>query len=235
MNEADPSPHPPIRNTTVGGSVIGQATMRKPRAAGDETLDWLAGHRMPGTVAAEEGLLAPVDTVLSEQRPDDPVEAAARRAAILGDLRRKGSADPRVRRVFEVDPVVAEGGEHFVTRGMLNARLDLFDAVLTMLGEPVLSPAMRSRAMLTLKGAYAALSDAAQAEWMQSEVRLEEAKCLLATRSQDELNRLGEQLASIFRQTDIWPTTRAFTLAAHIGTGASKLKPENPLEMRDLA
>lgn len=195
---------------------------------GNETLAWLAGNRMPDR---RRGLAPPsgvsesrADKVLMEPRPNDPIEAAQKRASILADLHREAPRDPRVQSVFEADPIVAEdpSNGNLVTQAMLTARLDLFDAVRTMLGMTPLSRGARTRAAVTLKIAYTMLDDDAQVEWALSEVRLEETKAFLDQREQAELNKLGEQLAAILNKDDLWAAARAFSMAAHIGVGQAR-------------
>jgi len=208
---------------------------------GNETLAWLAGNRMP---ERQKGLTPPAglsderaNKALSEPRPNDPIEAAQKRASILADLHRQAPRDPRVQSVFEADPIVAEdpSNGNLVTQAMLSARLDLFDAVRTMLGQNPLPRSARTRAAVTLKTAYTMLDDDAQVEWALSEVRLEETKAFLDQREQAELNKLGEQLAAILNKDDLWAAARAFSMAAHIGVGQARGSAalSDLLEMRE--
>ena len=230
MNEIDPGAM--ASRLAPGTSGKAQFTAMAPpvQAApdGNETLAWLAGNRMPDR---RKGLQPPsgasdphADDVLNQARPADPIQAAAQRASILADLHRHAPRDPRVQSVFDSDPIIVEdpSNGNLVTRQMLTARLDLFDAVLAMLGRPTLPKGARTRTALTLKAAYALLSDDAQVEWALSEVRLEETKAFLGTRPQADLNALGAHLAETLAKTDIWTATRAFSMAAHLSVGEAK-------------
>jgi len=230
MNEIDPGGQVSRPGSAGGGGTRFGALAPSVQAApdGNETLAWLAGNRMPDR---SKGLQAPAgasdphaDKVLNRSRPADPIQAAAQRAGVLADLHSHAPRDPRVRSVFESDPIVVEdpSNGNLVTRQMLTARLDVFDAVLTMLGRPVLPKGARTRTTLTLKAAYALLSDDAQVEWALSEVRLEETKAFLATRAQADLNALGAQVAATLEKHDIWTAARAFSMAAHLSIGQAK-------------
>ena len=195
---------------------------------GNETLAWLAGNRMPDRrkgLQPPAGLSDPhADEVLSQPRPNDPIEAAQRRASILADLHQEAPRDPRVISVFDADPIVAqdESNGNLLTQAMLMARLDLFDAVLTMLGRPILARGARSRVQVTLKAAYPHLSDDAQVEWALSEVRLEEMKAWLDQTSQSDIYATGVKLASDYDRSDLWAASRTFSIAAHIGVGQAR-------------
>lgn len=209
---------------------------------GDEVLAWLAGNRMPDR---RKGLQAPTgatdphaDDALSQPRPADPIEAAQKRSSVLADLHHRSPRDPRVQSVFESDPIIAEdpANGNLVTQAMLSARADVFDAVLTMLGRPVLTRAARSRLRVTLKSAFTMLSDDAQVEWALSEVRLEETKAFLEGRAQKELNTLGHQMQMIFDRSDLWAAGRAFSMAAHLAVGRDEGSASlaELLEMREI-
>ncbi|GEM_PF-2539498 len=192
---------------------------------GNETLAWLAGNRMPERGI---GLQAPAgrasrraEAALQMVRPTNPVEAARKRASILADLNRDAPNDPRVQSVFDADPIVAEDptNGNLVTRQMLNARLDLFDEVLGLIGRGSLPRVARSRLAITLKTAYTMLDNDAQIEWALSEVRLEEAKALMIARSAHDLDVLRQQLAQQFEREGIWAAARTFSIAAHLSVG----------------
>lgn len=226
------------RGTRFGSIVSSAPTVPD----GNETLAWLAGNRMP---EKRQGLQAPAgatssraEAALNESRPANPIEAAQKRASILADLNREAPNDPRVKSVFETDPIIAEdpSNGNLVTRQMLAARLDLFDAVLTLLGRELLSRYARSRASITLKTAYALLEDDAQVEWALSEVRWEEVKAFIGTRPQADLELLGKQLTVQMDREDLWAAARTFSMAAHLSVGQSKGSAAlaDLLEMRDI-
>ncbi len=246
MNEIDPGAYASrLASDAAGGARFTAMAAPVVTAApdGNETLAWLAGNRMPDR---RKGLQPPTgttdphaDDVLSQPRPGDPVQAAAMRASILADLHSHAPRDPRVQAVFESDPILVEdpANGNLITRQMLAARLDLFDAVLTMLGRPVLARGARTRTALTLKAAFTLLTDEAQVEWALSEVRLEEAKAFLNTRPQADLNALGVQVAATLEKHDIWAAARAFSMAAHLSIGAPRGSAAlaDLLEARDIA
>ena len=205
---------------------------------GTDTLTWLAGERMPKRIRPRSSGDTQADEALSQPRPIDPIEAAQKRASVLAGLHRDAPHDPRVQSVFEADPIAAEdrSNGNLVTRGMVTARLDLFDAVRAMLGRRPLPRGARTRAALTLKTAYTMLSDDAQVEWALSEVRFEEAKAFLDRHEQADLIELSEQLTTIWEENDFWAAARAFSMAAHIGVGQARgsASLSDLLEMRDL-
>jgi hypothetical protein len=235
MNEIDPGAQASRHaSASKGGTgfapmapIASAATASLGAPDGNETLAWLAGNRMPDR---RTGLQAPAgsdtrtDKVLSSPRPSDPIQAAAQRASVLADLHSHAPRDPRVQSVFESDPILVEdpANGNLVTKLMLAARLEVFDAVLTMLERPALPRGVRTRTALTLKGAYRLLSDDAQVEWALSEVRLEETKAFLDTRAQSDLDALRSQVAATLEKHDIWAATRAFSMAAHLSVGQSK-------------
>jgi len=232
MNDIDPSAHAARLKgntaTPVSFSAEVSATPATAPPDGNETLAWLAGNRMPErsqTLNPPAGVNNPhADEVLKEAKPADPIQAAARRASVLADLHQNAPRDPRVQSIFANDSIVAEDSSNgnLLTRQMLAARLDIFDAVLTMLGRPVLGKGARTRTALALKGAFPVLSDDAQVEWALSEVRLEETKAFLGQRAQTDLNALGVQLAATLEKHDIWATARAFSMAAHLSVGQER-------------
>lgn len=244
MSDIDPGGNltrPGSSGATGGQGFSGVTSPATALPDGNETLAWLAGNRMPDR---RKGLSAPAgasdqraDKALSEARPTDPIEAAQKRASVLADLHREAPRDPRVQSVFDADPIIAEdpSNGNLVTQAMVTARLDLFDAVRTMLGRAPLPRGARSRAAVTLKTAYTMLSDDAQVEWALSEVRLEETKAFLNERRQAELNALGVRLADILKNNDIWAAARTFSLAAHIAVGKSRGSAalSDLLEMRE--
>lgn len=211
---------------------------------GNEILAWLAGNRL--RIRDGKGDMRPrgrggesaADGILSVDRPDDTVEAARKRSAVLADLRRDAPKDPRVQSVFEADPIVAEDPSSaiVVTSRMLRARTDVFDAVLVMLGRPVLTRAARSWMAVHLSNAFEVLTPEAQGEWALSEMRLEETKSFLGSRAQGELNALGKQVEAIMDARDLWDAARAFSIAAHMSVGDGKGSALIPdlLELRDL-
>jgi len=244
MNDIDPSAR---QSRLISGreGVTRFDALAPPATAmpdGNETLAWLAGNRMP---ERRKGMQAPsgatsehAEVALRETRPDNPIEAAQKRASILADLNREAPNDPRVRSVFEADPIVAEdpSNGNLVTQQMLAARLDLFDAVLVLLGEVPLSRTARSRAALTLKTAYALLDEDAQVEWALSEVRLEEVRAFIDSRSEKDLGVLGAQLEVLMDREDLWAAARTFSMAAHLSVGQSRGSTAlaDLLEMREI-
>ncbi len=244
MTDIDPSLRS-SRLTSGKGGETPFSTLTPPATGmpdGNETLAWLAGNRMP---ERRKGLQAPsgatsqrADAALRENRPSNPIEAAQKRANILADLNREAPNDPRVQSVFETDPIVAEdpSNGNLVTRQMLNARLDLFDALLVLLGKATLSRFARSRTAITLKVAYALLDEDTQVEWALSEVRFEEVKAFINERSEADLSLLGKQLAVQYEREDLWATARTFSMAAHLSVGQSRGSAAlaDLLEMREI-
>ena len=246
MSDIDPSARASRLVTGNEGSTSTRfAALTQPATAmpdGNETLAWLAGNRMPGK---RQGLQAPsgatsehADAALRLSRPSNPIEAAQKRASILADLNRDAPNDPRVQSVFDADPIVAEdpSNGNLVTRQMLNARLDLFDALLVLLGREPLSRYARSRVAIMLKTTYALLDDGAQVEWALSEVRYEEVKLFIDARSQADLELLSKQLASQMDREDLWAAARTFSMAAHLSVGETRGSTAlaDLLEMRDI-
>ena len=209
---------------------------------GNETLAWLAGNRNPdrrkGLQAPSGALSRHADAALRENPPTNPIDAAQKRASVLADLNSEAPDDPRVQSVFQADPIVAEdpSNGNIVTRQMLSARLDLLDAVLVLLGRDTISQFSRSRASITLKTAYAFLDENAQIEWALSEVRWEEAKAFINSRSEADLRLLGKQLALQIDREDIWAAARTFSMAAHLSNGELRGSSAlaDLLEMRDI-
>lgn len=245
MSDIDPGARA-TRLVTGNESSTRFAAMTQPASAmpdGNETLAWLAGNRMPGkrkSLQAPSGATSQhADAVLRASRPANPVEAAQKRASILADLNRDAPNDPRVQSVFDADPIVVEDPRNgnLVTRQMLKARLDLFDAVLVLLGRDPLSRYARSRVAIMLKTTYALLDDDAQVEWALSEVRYEEVKVFISVRSQADLELLGKQLAVQMDREDLWAAARTFSMAAHLSVGESRRSSAlaDLLEMREIA
>ena len=244
MNEIDPTGRSARPATGKEGSAsfsaIAPAVPAMPD--GNETLAWLAGNRMP---EKRPGLRAPsgvasqrTEAAFLESRPSDPLMAAQKRASILPDLNREAPNDPRVRAVFETDPIIAEdpSNGNLVTRQMLDARLDLLDAALALLGKTPLSRFARSRMAITLKTAYPLLDNEAQVEWALSEVRLEEINAFIDQRSEADLGLLGKQLAVQFDREDLWAAARTFSMAAHLSVSQTDRSTAlaDLLEMRDI-
>ncbi len=157
-------------------------------------------------------------------RDDDPIRAAQERAGILAGLRRDRTGDARVQAVFDADPIVAEeiSSGNLVTQSMLDARLAVFDAVLEILGRPALTNAARARIIFTLRGAFPVLTDDAQVEWALSEVRNEEIKAFLASRTAEECEAVARQIAVMADQTDLWVAARTLSMAAHVAVGRER-------------
>jgi len=246
MSDIDPSLHS-TRLTSGGKPGETRFDALTPPATdlpdGNETLAWLAGNRMP---ERRKGLQAPsgaashrADAALRENRPTDPIEAAKKRANILADLNREAPNDPRVQSVFETDPIIAEdpSNGNLVTRQMLTARLDLFDATLALLGQASLTRFARSRMAIMLKTTYTLLDDDAQVEWALSEVRFEEIKAFIDQRSEADLDLLGKQLVQQYDREDLWAAARTFSMAAHLSVGQARGSAAlaDLLEMRDIA
>lgn len=246
MSDVDPTAHARRLARTTGDkdAFLDLTAPRGGSAAavpdGNEILAWLAGNRL--RIRGKDDLRprggeGTADDVLPAARPEDPIEAAQKRSSVLSDLRRDAPKDPRVKSVFEADPIVAEDPSTatVVTSRMLRARQDVFDAVLTMLGKPLLTRASRSWMAVHLTNAFTSLSEAAQKEWALSEMRLEETAAFLGSRNQMELNALGEQIAAILEARDLWDAARAFSIAAHMGVGSGKGSAQIPdlLELRD--
>lgn len=244
MTDIDPTARPSRLLTGKGASTpFGAIAPPAPAIPdGNETLAWLAGNRMP---EKRKGLQAPsgatsqrAEAAFRANRPADPVEAAQKRASILADLNREAPNDPRVQSVFETDPIVVEdpSSGNLVTEQMLNARLDLFDATLALLGKAPLSRFARTRLATTLKTTYLVLDGDAQVEWAQSEVRFEEVKAFIDARSEADLGVLGKQLEAQFDREDLWAAARTFSMAAHLSVGHSEGSTALPelLEMREM-
>ena len=238
MSDIDPTVRPTRLETGKAASTpfSAIAPLIPAMPDGNETLAWLAGSRMP---ERRQGLQAPsgatsqrAEAAFNESRPTDPVAAAQKRASILADLNREAPNDPRVQSVFETDPIVAEdpSNGNIVTQKMLNARLDLLDAALALVGQTPLSRYARSRAAITLKTAYSMLENESQVEWALSEVRLEEVKAFIDERSEADLGMLGKQLAIQFDREDLWAAARTFSMAAHLSVG----KPQGSTALADL-
>lgn len=211
---------------------------------GNEILAWLAGNRLRIRDSKDDmrprprGATDKAGSLLPEERPENPIDAANTRASVLADLRRDAPEDPRTVSVFEADPIVAEDPSTatVVTSRMLRARGDVFDAVLKLVGRPALTRSARSWMAVHLSNAFTVLSEAAQKEWALSEMRMEETRAFLDRRPQTELDILAEQIGAIIEKRDIWDAARAFSIAAHIGIGDStkSARLADLLELRDL-
>jgi len=189
-------------------------------------LMWLAGAgyrpkdvaRRKGMVPIPPGMEAAADRLLSAIKPDDPVLAARMRADTLVDLYRDAVEDPRVKDIFEADPVLVADPltGWLVTESMLAARIGLFDSLNTLLQKPYLTDAACEAMRHTLVGAFADLSADSQREWCYSEVRLEQGLTFLECRQPSELLSLADELRPVDENRGLWDTVRLFSLAAQM-------------------
>jgi len=193
-------------------------------------LMWLAGAGYrPKEVARLKGLLPlgrararATDAILAIEKPDDPVLAAGMRADTLATLHREAPTDPRVKGIFETDPVIAADPETgwIVTESMLAARIGLFDSINTLLGKSYLSENACLAMRTTLVSAFHDLATDSQREWCHSEVRLEQGLAFLEGRSPDDLIALADTLGPVDAERGIWATVRLFGIAAQMGLAA---------------
>ncbi len=199
-----------------------------PRASGGNlpVLMWLAGAgyrpkdtaRRKGMVPIPAGMEMAADRLLTTVRPDEPVHAAQMRADTLVDMHRDAAEDPRVKDIFEADPVLVADPRTgwLVTESMLAARIGLFDSLNTLLGKPYLTDAAAAAVRHTLIDAFTDLSEESQQEWCYSEVRLEQGLFFLESRQPSELLALAEELRPVDTARGIWDAVRLFSLAAQM-------------------
>jgi len=225
------------------GFSFGDAGGNPDKADTRPVLMWLAGAGYrPKSVARRKGMQPTsksaedaADRLLTTRKPEQVVLAARIRAELLASLHRDAAEDPRVRGIFEDDPILAVNPETgwLVTETMLAARIGLFDSLNTLLGKPYLTDEACAEMRDTLVEAFPYLSRDSQREWFYSEMRLEQGLEFLENRQPSELLALTDELRPVDERRGIWDTVRLFSLAAqmHDTSGADDDPVANLLAM----